>query len=61
VTHRQTMLFHLQQQATSTPWAIKRCQLIFFCNFVKNQRMLMQFSLLDLQMNITWPSPTSPN
>jgi len=25
----------------------------FFCNFVKNQRILIQFSLLDLQMNVT--------
>jgi len=29
----------------STPWSIK--------NFVKNQLILMQFSLLDLQMNET--------
>jgi len=34
-----------------TPWAIKSSQLIFVCNFVKNQQILMQFSLLDLQMN----------
>jgi len=25
----------------------------FFCNFVKNQRILIQFSMLDLQMNVT--------
>jgi len=25
----------------------------FFCNVVKNQRILIQFSLLDLQMHIT--------
>ena len=31
----------------STPWAIKRSQFIFVCNFVKNQRILMQFSLSD--------------
>jgi len=31
----------------------KRSQLIFVCNFVKNQRILMQFSLLDLTMNDT--------
>jgi len=32
----------------------KRSQLIFVCNFVKNQRILMHFSLLDLPMNDTW-------
>jgi len=37
----------------TTPWAIKRSQLIFVCNFVKNQRILMQFSLIDLEMNGT--------
>jgi len=38
----------------STPWAIeKRSQLIFVYNFVKNQRILMQFSLLELTMNDT--------
>jgi len=37
----------------STPWAIKRSQLIFVCDFVKIQRILMQFSLLDLTMNDT--------
>ena len=31
----------------------KWSQLIFVCNFVKNQRMLMQFSLLELTMNDT--------
>jgi len=30
-----------------TPWAIKRNQLVFVCDFVKNQHILMQFSLLD--------------
>jgi len=25
----------------------------FFCNFVKNKRILIQFLLLDLQMNVT--------
>jgi len=29
----------------------KRSQLIFLCNFVKNQRILTQFSLLDFTMN----------
>ena len=36
----------------------------FFCNFVKGQRILMQFSLLDLKWTIhvaVWTSPTSPN
>jgi len=36
-----------------TPWAIKRSWLIFVCNFVKNHRILMQFSLLDFEMNHT--------
>jgi len=31
----------------------KKSQLIFVCNFVKNQLILMQFSLLDLTMNDT--------
>jgi len=31
----------------------KQSQLIFVCNFVKNQRILMQFSLLELMMNDT--------
>ena len=31
----------------------KRRQLIFVCNFVKNQGILMQFWLLDLTMNDT--------
>jgi len=38
---------------TSTPWAIKKSQLIFVFNFVKNQLILIQFSLLDLTMNDT--------
>jgi len=36
----------------------------FVCNFVKNQRILMQFWLLDLEMNDTCDSmnlPTSYN
>jgi len=40
----------------STPWAIKSSQLIFVCNFVKNQLILMQFSLLDFEMNDTCAS-----
>jgi len=31
----------------------KRSQLIFVGNFVKNQGILMQFSLLDFRMNDT--------
>jgi len=38
---------------SNTPWAIKRSQLIFVCNFAKNQRILVQVSLLDLKMNGT--------
>jgi len=34
-----------------TPWAIKRSQHIFVCKFVKNQRISMQFSPLDFEMN----------
>jgi len=32
----------------------KRSQLIFFCNFMKNQWILMLFSLLDLAVNDTY-------
>jgi len=39
-----------------TPWAIKTSQLIFVCNCIKNQQILMQFSLLDLEMNDTCDS-----
>jgi len=43
----------------------KKCsQLIYVCNFVKNQPIFMQFSLLELTMNDTcdgMTSPTSPN
>jgi len=39
-----------------TPWAIKRSQLIFVSNFIKNQRILMQFSPLDLEVNGTCDS-----
>jgi len=31
----------------------KRNQLIFVCNFVKNLRILMQFSVLELRTNDT--------
>jgi len=36
-----------------TSWAIKMSQHIFVCNFVKNQHILILFSLLDLEMNGT--------
>jgi len=38
---------------SSAPWAIKRRRLIFVCSFVKSQRILMHFSLLDLEVNAT--------
>jgi len=38
------------------PSAIERSQLIFVSNFVKNQRILMQFSPIDLEMNGTCES-----
>jgi len=41
------------QVQTTTPYAINKNQLIFVCNFVKNQRILMKLSLLDLTMNNT--------
>jgi len=37
----------------STQWPIKRANIAFVCNFVNNQRILMQFSLLDFKMNDT--------
>ena len=37
----------------TTLWAIKRSQLIFVCNFVRNQRISIQYSMLDLAMNDT--------
>ena len=40
-------------QVQTTPYAISKNQLIFVCNFVKNQRILMKLSLLDLTMNNT--------
>jgi len=47
-----------QKHVTSIQFSVKiytvshkRSQLIFVCNFVKNQRILMQFSLLYLEMN----------
>jgi len=46
----------MQMKLAYTPWAIKRSQLIFVCNFVKNQQILVQFSLLHLQMNDTCDS-----
>jgi len=41
---------------TNTPWAIKRSQLIFVCNLIKNQLIFMQFPLIDLKMNHTCDS-----
>ena len=32
-------------------WSIKKSQLVFVCNFVKNQLIFIGFSLLDLGMN----------
>jgi len=45
--------FHACDFTFYTPWAIKRNQLVFVCNFVKNQRTLMRFSPLDLGMKDT--------
>jgi len=47
----QTFARYLAVSWATTPWAIKRSQHIFVCNLVKNQQILMRFSLLDLQMN----------
>jgi len=44
---------HEIKTSALTLWAIKRSQLIFACNFVKNQHILMQFALLDFKMNGT--------
>ena len=44
--------------AEYTPSAIKRSQLIFFCSFVKNQQILIRFSLLDLQVNVIFDGMT---
>jgi len=46
----------IRPHRSTTPWAVKRSQLIFFRNFVKNQLILMQFSLIDLEMNGTCDS-----
>jgi len=37
----------------TTSWTIKSNKLIFVCNFDKHQRILVQFSLLDIKMNST--------
>jgi len=34
----------------------KKGAYIFVCNFIKMQWILMQFSLIDLEMNGTWDS-----
>ena len=52
--------FHATAYNSYTSSAIKRRQLVFICNFVKNQRILMQFSLLDLKMNSTWQYKLHP-
>jgi len=49
-------LVQLLASAVHRTWAIKRSQLNFVCNFVKNQRILMQFSVVDLEMNDTCDS-----
>ena len=43
----------IRQAASILHRGHKRSHLIFVCNFVKNQRILMQFSLLDFEMNDT--------
>ena len=51
-------------QSHTTLWALKRSQLIFVCNFVEYQQIFVPFSLIDLEMNGTCDSitsPTSPN
>ena len=40
----------LKQSCTS--WAIKKSQHIFVCNFVTNQRILMQFSPLTAHVMV---------
>ena len=41
---------HLYSARRPSRWALAHI-LVFVCNFVKNQRILMQFSLLELTMN----------
>jgi len=36
-----------------TQWTVKRRQLIFVCYVVKNQRILIRFSLIDFKTNVT--------
>jgi len=38
----------------------KKSQLIFVCNFVKSQRIINAFSLLELKMNGTFDSMNHP-
>jgi len=40
---------HKSARLLTTSWAIKRSQLIFVCNFVKINGLLMQFSLSDFK------------
>ena len=42
--------FYAKYRKNITLWAIKRSQLIFVCNLVKNQQILMQFSSLKWMM-----------
>jgi len=56
VGHFQAKLLTINSRILSTLLyreAEKRNQLIFICNFLKNQRISMQFSLLYLKMNGT--------
>ena len=43
---------HSYSTGRPSRWALAHI-LVFVCNFVKTQRILIQFSLLDLQMNVT--------
>jgi len=47
-------------KASTTPWLIKRRQLTFVWNFVKNQRMLIHV-IVDLKMNGAWYELDSPH
>ena len=50
---RTIQQFVAARRPISTPWAIKRTQLIFVCNFVKNQWILIQFHCQIFKMNGT--------
>jgi len=51
LTKLQSKIRWLLFMAHGAPW---RSQLIFVCNFVKNQRILMWFAVLDFKMNDTY-------